>query len=149
MSRTGPPTILFDVFWTQQLRKRLLEAALEGTEVDPEDYPFYVVLEDSPPLTPTALADQLLLPLTTTVFRIKRLEKRGHARRLRNPEDGRSYLVTLTAAGKRLLDRARPSFRDYATAVEARLGAKRVASLRSGLASLRDAIDEELAARDG
>jgi len=48
---TGPPTILFEVFWTQQKRKRLVEVALEGTELPPDDYPFYVTIGADGPLT--------------------------------------------------------------------------------------------------
>ena len=52
MPATGPPTILFEVFWTQQKRKRLIEVALEGIELPPEDYPFYVTIGADGPLTP-------------------------------------------------------------------------------------------------
>jgi DNA-binding MarR family transcriptional regulator len=147
MARTGPPTILFDVFWTQQKRKRLIEVALADTELPPEDYPFYVLIGAEGPWTPTGLAARLGMPLSTVIFRVKRLERRGHAERVPNPEDGRSFLIRLTPKGKRLLDRARRAFRDYAEAVESRLGRKRVTALRTALVELRDAIDEELAAR--
>ena len=56
---TGPPTILFEVFWTQQKRKRLVEVALEGIDLPPDDYPFYVTIGADGPLTPTALAELL------------------------------------------------------------------------------------------
>jgi DNA-binding MarR family transcriptional regulator len=147
MARTGPPTVLFEVFWTQQMRKRLLERALDDVELPAEDYPFYVTIGADGPLTPTALADYLIMPLTTVIFRVKRLESRGHAERVPNPDDGRSFLIRLTPDGRRLLDEARPVFRDYAEAVEARLGGDDVAFLTKALAALRDAIDAELAER--
>ena len=147
MARTGPPTILFEVFWTQQKRKRLIELALAGTDLPPEDYPFYVLVGAEGPWTPTGLAARLGMPLSTVIFRVKRLERRGHAERVPNPADGRSFLIRLTPKGKRLLDAARPAFRDHAEAVEGRLGPKRVMALRTALVELRHAIDEELAAR--
>ena len=147
MARTGPPTVLFEVFWTQQKRKRLIEVALADTDLPPEDYPFYVLIGAEGPWTPTGLAARLGMPLSTVIFRVKRLERREHAERVPNPEDGRSFLIRLTPNGKRLLDLARPAFRDYAEAVEGRLGRKRVLALRTALVELRDAIDEELAAR--
>ena len=147
MARTGPPTVLFEVFWAHQMRKRLIERALADVALPPEDYPLYVLIGAEGPWTPTGLAERLLMPLSTVIFRFKRLERRGHAERAPNPEDGRSFLIRLTPHGQRLLDDARPAFRDYAEAVEARLGAEHVASLTSGLAALRDAIDEELEAR--
>jgi DNA-binding MarR family transcriptional regulator len=147
MADTGPPTILFEVFWTQQRRKRLIEAALAGLELPAEDYPFYVLIGAEGPWTPTGLAERLLMPLSTVLFRFRRLERRGHAERAPNPEDGRSFLIRLTPEGRRLLDEARPTFRAYAEAVEERLGIEQVDALRSGLSAVRQAIEEELAAR--
>src|SRR5580765_1025363 len=148
MARTGPPTVLFEVFWTNQQRQRLIENALAGTDLPREDYPFYVMIGAEGPWTPTGLAARLFMPLSTVIFRVKRLEQRGHAERVPNPDDGRSFLIRLTPKGKRLLDRARPAFRDYAEAVEGRLGHERVAELRTALVELRQAIDDELAGRE-
>jgi DNA-binding MarR family transcriptional regulator len=147
VARTGPPTVLFDVFWAHQKRKRLVEHALGGVDLPAEDYPFYVTIGADGPLTPTALAEYLLMPLSTVIFRVKRLEGRGHAERVPNPDDGRSFLLRLTPEGQSLLDEARPAFRDYAESVEARLGREHVESLTNALAALRDAIDEELSER--
>ena len=149
MARTGPPTVLFEVFWAQQKRKRLIETAFAGLELPPEDYPFYVLIGAEGPWTPTGLAERLMMPLSTVIFRVKRLERRGHAERIANPDDGRSFLIRLTPEGARLLDRARPVFRDYAEAVEARLGQEQVDALKGGLLAMRQAIDEELVEREG
>jgi DNA-binding MarR family transcriptional regulator len=145
VSASGPPTILFEVFWTQQKRKRLIAAALDGVDLPPEDYPFYVTIGADGPLTPTELAEILDLPLSTVTFRVKRLERRGHAERIDNPADGRSFLLRLTRTGRDLLNKARPRFRSYAEAVEERLGGARTTALRESLIELRHAIDEELA----
>jgi DNA-binding MarR family transcriptional regulator len=145
---TGPPTILFEVFWTQQMRKRLVATALADVDLPAEDYPFYVMIGAEGPWTPTGLAERLMMPLSTVLFRFRGLERRGHAERLPNPDDGRSFLMRLTAEGQRLLDEARPAFRSYAEAVEARLGPDRVDVLTAGLAAVRQAIGEELAARE-
>src|SRR3954466_5776046 len=147
MAPTCPPTVLFEVFWAHQKRKRLLDHALADVELPTVDYPFYVTIGADGPLTPTALADYLMMPLSTAIFRVKRLEARGHAERVPNPDDGRSFLIRLTAEGQRLLDEARPAFRDYAEAVEARLGRERVAALTDALVALRQAVDDELEVR--
>ena len=141
---TGPPTILFDVFWTQQKRKRLIEVALAGIDLPPEDYPFYVTIGADGSLTPTRMAEILDMPLSTVVFRARRLERRGHVERIENPGDGRSFLLRLTPNGRRLLNKARPRFRRYAEGVEARLGSAKTKAVASGLVELRKAIDEEL-----
>jgi DNA-binding MarR family transcriptional regulator len=145
--RNTQPTILFEVFWTQQKRKRLIENALAQVDLPPEDYPVYVLIGAEGPWTPTGLAERLEMPLSTVIFRVKRLEARGHAERVPNPVDGRSFLIKLTRKGQRLLDLARPAFRDYAEAVEARLGPKRIDDLRAAMIELREAIDTELAVR--
>jgi len=72
---------------------------------------------------------------------------RARARR-RSSSRSSSFLIRLTPKGKRLLDRARPAFRDYAEAVEARLGPGRVTALRTAPVELRQAIDDELARRE-
>jgi DNA-binding MarR family transcriptional regulator len=144
MADTGPETILFDVFLTNQRRERLVEHALEGTGVPPADYPLYVFIGAEGPWTPTGLAARLGMPLSTVLFRVRRLERRGHAERTPNPKDGRSFHISLTEEGQRLLAIARPAFRARAEAVEEGLGTERIARLRDGLAEVRAAIDERL-----
>jgi hypothetical protein len=46
-----------------------------------------------------------------------------------------------------MLGDARPAFRDYALAVEGRLGSTRVEELRAALEELRDAVTAELESR--
>jgi DNA-binding MarR family transcriptional regulator len=137
-------TILFDVFLTNQKRAQLIEATLADTGLPAEDYPLYVIIGAEGPWTPTDLARRLVMPLTTVLFRVRRLERRGHAERTPNPDDGRSFTIRLTPAGQNLLRKARPQFRAAAEAVEAKLGAEQVAGLRDSMAGLRDAVDAEL-----
>jgi DNA-binding MarR family transcriptional regulator len=137
-------TILLDLFRTNQFRERLIATAMDGLELPPEDYPFYVIIGAEGPWTPTALAARLEMPLSTVLFRVRRLEKRGHAERTPNPDDRRSYLVELSDDGQKLLGKARPRFRSLALAVEERLGGERVSGLRGGLGELREAIESEL-----
>jgi len=143
MAAAGPETILFDVFLTNQRRKALIARALEGTGLPPEDYPFYVFVGAEGPWTPTGLAARLGMPLSTVLFRIRRLERRGHAARTPNPDDGRSFLIGLTGEGQRLLAAARPRFRALAEAVEAELGPERLVRLRAELAGLRETMDAQ------
>ena len=144
---SGGPTILLDLFLTNQHRKRMIEAALADTELPAEDYPVYVLVGAEGPWTPTGLATRLEMPLSTMLFRLGRLERRGHAERFPNPDDRRSYLIRLTKDGERLLGEARPAFRDYAEAVEGRLGSNKIGSLRAGLEELQQAVLAELEAR--
>jgi DNA-binding MarR family transcriptional regulator len=137
-------TILFDVFLTNQKRAQLIDAALAETGLPAEDYPFYVIVGAEGPWTPTDLARRLEMPLTTVLFRLRRLERLGQAERKPNPEDRRSFTIRLTPAGQKLLRKARPKFRAAAEAVEAQLGAGELAELRDALVKLRAAIDAEI-----
>jgi DNA-binding MarR family transcriptional regulator len=137
-------TILGDLFTTNQKRERLIDAALTGTELPTEDYPLYALIATAGPVTPTEVARELGLPLSTLLFRIRRLEQRGHTERVPNPADGRSYLVQLAPAGERLLAFARPLFRARVLAVEARLGEELLGAVREALTLLGDAIEREL-----
>jgi DNA-binding MarR family transcriptional regulator len=140
------PDVGVVVFLKYQKRKRLIEAALAETDVPADDYVFYVMVGAEGPWTPTGLAARLEMPLSTVLFRLCRLERRGDVERVPHPEDGRSFLVRLTPEGERLLGVARPVFRQHAKAVEARFGEARVGELRAVLAELRDAMETELAA---
>jgi DNA-binding MarR family transcriptional regulator len=144
MTEPAPDTILLDLFRTNQMRERLIEASLAGVELPPEDYPFYVLIGAEGPWTPTLLAERMKMPLSTVLFRVGRLEKRGHVERVPNPDDRRSYLVSLNAEGEQLLKQARPQFRAFAESVERRLGEERVDILRRHLDELREAIEAEI-----
>jgi DNA-binding MarR family transcriptional regulator len=144
MADAGPDTILLDLFRTNQVRERLVEVSLAGLELPSEDYPFYVLIGAEGPWTPTLLAERMKMPLSTVLFRVGRLDQRGHVERMPNPDDRRSYLVSLNADGQKLLEQARPRFRAFAESVEARLGEERVGGLRGGLNELREAIEAEL-----
>lgn len=146
MTEPAPDTILLDLFRTNQLRERLIEASLAGLELPPEDYPFYVLIGAEGPWTPTLLAERMKMPLSTVLFRVGRLEKRGHVERVPNPNDRRSYLINLNADGEELLKQARPKFRAFAESVERRLGGESIDGLRGGLIELREAIEAELSA---
>jgi DNA-binding MarR family transcriptional regulator len=55
-------------------------------------------------LTPTVLARTLMLSPAAMTNRLDRLEAAGHVERRLDPENRRSMLVTLTAAGRRTVD---------------------------------------------
>ncbi len=74
------------------------------------------------PVTPSKLSAASGMPMTTLRDNIQRLVDRGLVRRVENAEDGRSYLVVLTAAGKRAIKAADPALLRAYLAVERRLG---------------------------
>jgi DNA-binding MarR family transcriptional regulator len=63
------------------------------------------------PVTPTELARLMGLRPTTASDYVEQLVELGHVRREPNPEDGRSYLLTVTEAGWDAFNRAnRPAY---------------------------------------
>jgi DNA-binding MarR family transcriptional regulator len=56
-------------------------------------------------LSPTALYNSQLISSGAMTNRMERLTSAGYVRRVRDENDGRSMLVTLTPKGKRLIDR--------------------------------------------
>jgi DNA-binding MarR family transcriptional regulator len=56
-------------------------------------------------LSPTELYNSLLISSGAMTNRLERLEPAGYIRRIPDPDDGRSMLVALTPAGKRLIER--------------------------------------------
>jgi hypothetical protein len=106
--------------------------------------PVWSVAQSAPPAERTKPAERPTWSFSGPAALEAPLEKRGHAERIANPDDRRSYLVQLTDDGRRLLRRARPRFRAFAEAVETRLGDERIAGLRGDLAQLREAIEAQL-----
>jgi DNA-binding MarR family transcriptional regulator len=56
-------------------------------------------------LSPTALYGEQLISSGAMTNRMERLTSAGYVRRVRDQDDGRSMLVTLTPKGKRLIDK--------------------------------------------
>jgi DNA-binding MarR family transcriptional regulator len=56
------------------------------------------------PVTPSAIAAEQGIPVTTMRDNVQRLVDRGLVRRVPNPHDGRSYLLVRTPEGERMLE---------------------------------------------
>jgi DNA-binding MarR family transcriptional regulator len=98
----------------QQLAE-LLATTFGDAPLTPGEFAVYSVLHGSGPTTPSELAADLGLGRSTMSNWLRRMEARGHLRRQRNPADGRSQLVQLTAQGARLTEQCFPAF---STAIE-------------------------------
>lgn len=136
----GTYSLLFDVFVLEQRVGQLLETAMATSPLRPEDYAVYSVVFEEEAVSPTGMAAELSMPLTTVVDYIRLMESRGHCRRLANPKDGRSYLVTLTAAGRRAHREANQLFEKAYQAF--------VAALPEGEQVARSQIDRLLTAAE-
>jgi DNA-binding MarR family transcriptional regulator len=137
------PSLLLDLYVASSLAGELVKEALRGTDVPSEDLAFYAVIGTEGPITPTALASRLGTPLSTALFRTRRMLERGHLERTPNPSDGRSHLVQLSAEGRSAWDETAPRFHPLARRIEALLES-RPEAVRAALADLARAIDETL-----
>ena len=142
--RDSPETsLLFEVFALNQSVGRFLAEAMRAGPLTPAEYAVYSALFELESATPTALAARLGMRLTTFMDQLRLFEARGHARRMPNPRDGRSQLVTLTAAGLEAHRAANRLFEAaYATFLEELGGDEKPA--KQALAGVRDAAERAL-----
>jgi DNA-binding MarR family transcriptional regulator len=141
--RRRRPSLLLDLYVASSLANELVKQALRGTDVPPEDLALYAVIGGEGPLTPTALAARLGMPLSTALFRTKRMLERGHLERMPNPQDARSHLVQLSPAGKNAWDATAPAFHPLARRIDELLESESE-TVRAALAELSTAIERAL-----
>ena len=73
------------------------------------------------PITPTALAAEMGVPLTTLADALRRLDAREELRRSPNPADQRSHLLELSENGRARLRAVEPPLRKAAAELSAEL----------------------------
>jgi DNA-binding MarR family transcriptional regulator len=140
--------VLFDLYVASQLTGQLLELELAGSDVPVADFALYSALVHFERATPTQLAQHLGMPLSTLLFRFGKIESREHGVRERNPRDGRSSLLGLSAHGRRSYDLITPRFIEAVRAVDRHLAIERDA-VRDAVADLARAVGTALGeARD-
>jgi DNA-binding MarR family transcriptional regulator len=137
--------VLFDVWLLSRATSGVLDAALAPVGLTADEFGIYSVLTSTDAMTPTELARWMSAPPTTVSSAVRRLEGRGHVERRRNPDDGRSYVLGLTPAGRRAHAAGVEAFAPVLGRVQAALGSKE-ASVRRALGTVRDAVDRAGAA---
>jgi len=137
--------VLFDVWLVYRATTGVLDGALAPTGLSADEFGLYSVLTSADGLTPSELARWMAAPATTVSSYVKRLERRGHVKRIANPRDRRSYLLSLTPSGRRAHRAAVDAFIPVLERVVGALGPSEP-SVRQSLAVLRAAL---LPAYDG
>jgi DNA-binding MarR family transcriptional regulator len=94
------PGLLLQPFVVFHLGAALIDGVIEGSEVVGAEYAVASWLGAGGGATPTELARELGLAPTTLSAIIDRLVRKKQVRRVSHPEDGRSYVLELTAAGR-------------------------------------------------
>jgi len=87
------------LFVAQQAAQALATERLEPLGLSPRAWGVLSTLVESGPLTQIELATTMSIDRTAMVYLIDELEGQGLVERVRNPQDRRSFLIHLTAAG--------------------------------------------------
>jgi DNA-binding MarR family transcriptional regulator len=131
--------------WTAAQRiDQLVTRELKAAGVWTPHYALLSMIAIREPITPTALAQAMGLAPTTLSDRLTELLELGHVDRAVNPDDGRSYLIRTTAAGRRAVDRAASATARVQAEVERQLG-RPPAEMDAAIDDLTQALEAALA----
>jgi len=103
------------------MAERVVARHLQEAGVSGEQLALLTLIATVEPITPTALAAEMGVPLTTLADALRRLDARSELERSPNPADQRSYLVTLSAEGRSRLEAVEPPLRKAAAELSAEL----------------------------
>ncbi|MDP9464643.1 MAG: MarR family transcriptional regulator [Actinomycetota bacterium] len=131
--------VLFDVWLVSRATFGVLDTALAASGLTADEFAIYSVLTSTDAMTPGELARWMSAPLTSMSSYIKRFESRGHITRIANPDDGRSYRIQLTAAGRATHRAAGKLFQPVLDRVEQSLD-QPAPTVRDALQSLHRAL---------
>ena len=136
----APTNVLFDAWLVSRAVTAAIDAAIQPAGLTADEFAVYSVLRKGP-LTPSELAEWMAAPLTTVSSYVRRFETRGHITQAVNPNDRRSRLLRLTAAGTRAHEDAGARYLPILESVETALGRSAPAVQRT-LKVLRRAVIE-------
>ena len=97
---TRRTSLLLDLWMVGHELSALLDEALACSGLSADDFGLYSLLKGWGPVTPSQISRWTGMRPTTVSLALKRLNGRGHGDQTPNPQDGRSYLVGLNAAGE-------------------------------------------------
>jgi DNA-binding MarR family transcriptional regulator len=98
--RRGGGFTLLDLHYADQLSGQLLGEELERAGIRPEWAGLITEIRTVEPVRPTELGQRTGLPPATLYDYLERLVADGLVHKLPNPEDGRSFLLETTPAGR-------------------------------------------------
>jgi DNA-binding MarR family transcriptional regulator len=146
-------SILFDVFALGQRTRTLLQTAMRGCGIRPDEYAAYSVLFEAGPdgrtargITMTEMARQLGMPVTTAADYVRSMQSRGHLRRDAHPGDGRAFMLRLTPAGLRAHRKASAAVDRAYQALRAELGELDEEQVRTTLRALAGCAERAVTA---
>ena len=103
------------------MAERVVGRHLQEAGVSGEQLALLSLIATVEPITPTALAAEMGVPLTTLADALRRLDARDELRRSPNPADQRSHLLELSEKGRARLRAVQPPLRKAAAELSAEL----------------------------
>ena len=127
---------------TYESWNRVANKALQQHQLSPAGRQALAVLEGADrPLSPTTIAERLLVTTASMTSLLDTLERRGLVTRTPDPDDRRKILVTLTGNGKRVVDQFLPQVVALQTSLMADLTEPQRQQLLESLATICKTID--------
>ncbi len=117
-----------------------LDELLRPAGVTTSQYTALTVLEREPDLTSAQLARNSFVTAQSMADLVASLESQGVIARRRDPGDRRRLVLSLTARGRRLLDRYRPKVAALEKQMLSPLTARQASDLRRYLLSCREGL---------
>lgn len=115
---------------------RRFDGALAAVNLSSGQFSLLVSLNRPEPPSLSAVAELLAMDRTTLTANLKPLQRRALVKVAVDTRDRRGRLLTLTAAGRKLLAKAVPIWRRTHGELGRRFSAERLVQLRSGLLAL-------------
>ncbi len=137
--RRSSPGLLLALLGHAAMRR--LRDAHTAHNLMPRQFQLLGLLDDRGPMGQRELGQAMATDPSILVTLLNPLEADGFIARTRDRADRRRHVVTLTAAGKRQLDRAAEAQREAEDAIFAGLSADQRDQLRDLLIALRDSDD--------
>lgn len=136
------PTLLYVMKQVELAVRSRLDEMLRPAGLTALQYTALTVLERHPNLTSAQLARNSFVTSQSMADMVTALQEQGLVDRHRDPEDRRRLVLTVTARGRRLLDKYRGRVAALEAEMLAGLTARQAAELRRSLLSCRGALAE-------
>ena len=136
--------LLLKAATTSQYVARVVEQHLEPVGIPGYLLALVTHVRDHAPVTPSQISLASGVPMTTLRDNIQRLVDRRLVRRTRNPDDGRSYRLVLTARGESMIRAADPALAEAYSALR-RLLPRPLAEYEQMLDELNAALERVVA----
>ena len=136
-------TVLYLVKQVELALRAQLDELLRPAGLTTSQYTALTVLERASDLTSAQLARSSFVTAQSMADMVTSLEDQGVITRRRDPADRRRLVLSLTARGRRLLERYRPKVASLEKQMLGTLTARQTADLRRYLVACRDGLAGE------